>query len=83
MTMQAVEVIHLLVKFQTTVIGAPAGCGYLTPKFAMPLTTLSIHLRISASFNNCFMVLLSILKLKNKNRIIGTKAADVNKHLSQ
>jgi hypothetical protein len=65
------------------VIGAPAGCGYLIPKFAMPFTTLSMHLRMSGSFISCFIVLSSTLKLKNKSRIKGVKAADVNKQLLQ
>jgi hypothetical protein len=71
------------VKFQTIVIGAPVGCGYLKPKLAIPLTTLSMHLRMSESFSNRFIVLSSTPKLKNNRRIKGIRAADVSKHLSQ
>ena len=70
-----------MVKFQTTVTGAPVGCGYCIPKLAIPLTTLSIHLRISESVNNRFVVWSSTPKPKNNRRTKGISAADVNKQL--
>jgi hypothetical protein len=65
------------------VMGAPAGCGYLIPKLAMPFITLSMHLRIRESFSSRFTALLLTLKQKNSSRIKGHIAFDVNKHFLQ
>ncbi|MDH5788835.1 MAG: hypothetical protein OEZ40_11145, partial [Candidatus Bathyarchaeota archaeon] len=58
-------------------------CGYLIPKLAIPLTTLSMHLRISESVSNRFVVSSSTPKLKNNKRIKGVRADDANKQPSQ
>jgi hypothetical protein len=71
------------VKFQTIVIGAPVGCGYIIPKLAIPFTTLSMHLRISESFSSRFIVMSATPRGKNSRRIKGVRAIDVSKQLSQ
>ncbi|MHA1263053.1 MAG: hypothetical protein ACTSSA_13380 [Candidatus Freyarchaeota archaeon] len=59
------------------------GWGDLTPKLAIPFTTLSAHLRISGSPRNRFTVGILTPRWKNNRRIMGIKTMDGNRQPSQ